>query len=159
MSPTALLLLILSAGDWEMIPPERSAWLMAPDAPPAIAKPAPARSGYPLHPQRWNINGVWGVSREYALAHLQGGEHAGKWDPAWLATLSRAELLSLHDDDHDRRVQWAHVRRPTTAPAPAITNQTVSRQAPAVQVQNTRGLFKRHARPGGSCPGGFCPVR
>lgn len=124
--------------DWHMLSP-------AP-RPAAVIAPSP-RSGYPVRGGHWSIGASWNASRSAVLTHLQGGQHAGKWDPAWLATLSHAELLSLHDDDHEGRVKWAHVRRPTTAPRPA--------QQPA---KRSRGVVRMFARPSGAtCPGGRCP--
>lgn len=158
MQTAAFLLLLIGAGDWEMAAPgEPSDWAMQPL--PAAVSPMAVSPRYPVHAQRWDIAGVWAPSTADVLAHLKGGEHAGKWDHAWLGKLSRAELLSLHDDDHEHRVQWAHVRKPAAAPAPAAVPQYIPRAAP-VQVQKTRGgLLKRFARPGGSCPGGVCPAR
>lgn len=44
--------------------------------------------------------------------HLTIGEHTGKFDHAWLAALSNAEVQSLHSDDHEGRVKWAYAKRP-----------------------------------------------
>lgn len=147
--------------DWVMVSrpaavqPELD-WNMLSPAPQPSAVPAP-RSGYPVRGGHWSIGSSWNASRQTVLAHLQGGQHAGKWDAAWLATLSHAELLSLHDDDHEGRVQWAHVRRPTTAPRPA--SQPVQYLRPAVSAAKpARGVLRMFARPSGAtCPGGRCP--
>lgn len=48
----------------------------------------PARVGYPLNPQGW----------KFAADYING--------------LSERELESLHDDDHEGRVQWRYVTRP-----------------------------------------------
>lgn len=64
---------------------------------------------YPLRRSWWSGCGSW--------HHLASGQHAGKFDPTWLAQLSNAELQSLHSDDHEGRVKWANVVRGTKAVA------------------------------------------
>lgn len=57
---------------------------------------------------------VWtgiGNTREQAIAHLSGGEHAGKFSRAWLETLSYAQLERLHANDHEGTVRWEQVVR------------------------------------------------
>jgi hypothetical protein len=149
--------------DWVMVSRPAAAqaseldWSMLSSAPQPAAAVAAPRLGYPVRGNHWSIGASWNADRKTVLAHLHGGQHAGKWDAAWLATLSHAELLSLHDDDHEGRVQWAHVRRPTTATKPAV--QPVYYTQPARQpVKSPRGVLRLFARPSGqTCPGGRCP--
>lgn len=108
----------------------------------ATTAPAPVLSqrqgGYPVHRQRFNIEGDWNPTLEKLVQHLlTNSNHQGKWDATWLAQLNRAELLSLHDDDHEGRVRGEYVRRPT------VRVQAVVKPAAAV------------AR----CPGGVCPTQ
>ena len=99
------------------------------------------QSCYPTHPQRWNVAGNWNPSREQLVAHLMGGQHAGKFTAAYLNGLSIPELKSLHDDDHEGRVQTGYVKQVAMKPvAPAVT--------PAATTV-------RYASP---CPGGRCPT-
>lgn len=62
------------------------------------------RQGYPIRSGWWTGCGSW--------RHLTTGEHAGKFDPAWLQSLTWNELQSLHSDDHERRLKMAYVQRP-----------------------------------------------
>lgn len=75
--------------------------------------PAKATPRYPVH---GDVKGVhWPYSRmsnTAKVAHLAGQEHAGLFDPQWLATLTEPELNSLHEDHHTGRVQWAYVVKP-----------------------------------------------
>ncbi len=79
---------------------------------------------YPLRSRWWSGCGSW--------RHLTIGEHAGKFDHAWLAQLSNAELQSLHSDDHDRRVKWDYVIRGSAAAKPPVGSSS-------------------------GCPNGLCP--
>ena len=92
---------------------------------PSVQLPARVRTGYPVRGGWWTGCGGW--------RHLMQGEHAGKFDAAWLQSLSNSEIQSLHSDDHEGRVKWQYVSRPAIA------------RAPAYQPQN-------------NCPGGVCPV-
>lgn len=149
------------AADWVMVSRAEALapdWgMLSPSLPVQPRQIPQQRAGYPVRGGHWSIGSQWNASRSTVMAHLQDGVHAGKWDPAWLATLSRDELLSLHDDDHEGRVQWAHVRRPTTAPRPTV--QPAYRSQPASQTaKTTRGVVRLFARPSGqTCPGGRCP--
>jgi hypothetical protein len=98
-------------------------------------------ASYPTHSQRWNVAGNWSPSREQLVAHLMGGQHSGKFSQSYLNGLSVAELKSLHDDDHEGRVQGSYVQQVATKPiAPAVTPATTT---------------VRYASP---CPGGKCPT-
>jgi hypothetical protein len=99
------------------------------------------QTSYPTHSQRWNVAGNWSPSREQLVAHLMGGQHAGKFSQSYLNGLSVAELKSLHDDDHEGRVQSSYVQQVATkSTAPAVTPATTT---------------VRYASP---CPGGKCPT-
>lgn len=112
-----------------------------------LQKTAPGQSqmqgaNYPTHPQRWNVNGNWNPSREQLVAHLMGGQHAGKFSGAYLNSLSVAELKSLHDDDHEGRVQDGYVQQAAIATKPPAVTPAAS--------------TVRYASP---CPGGRCPTQ
>ena len=84
----------------------------------------PTSTGNPnTHSRRWTGLSGW--------QHLNSGQHRGKFDVAWLQTLTWAELQSLHDDDHEGRVKWEHA---------------------------VRGNAKASPQASGGCPGGVCPV-
>ena len=89
-----------------------------------IVQAAPVRIAYPLRRSWWSGCGSW--------QHLTVGEHRGKFDHAWLASLTWSEVQSLHSDDHEGRVKWKYVVRPAAAAAP---------------VQRVQG-----------CPNGQCPT-
>lgn len=76
-----------------------------------VSKQLTMRRGYPTR------GALWGGA--YDWRHLTHGQHAGKFDHAWLQTLSNAELQSLHSDDHEDRVKWEYVVRQTKQPAAA----------------------------------------
>jgi len=104
---------------------------------PAVVKVASPR--YTVRRVRWNVNGDMNPSHATLLAHMQSGQHYGKWSAGWLSSLSYIELRSLHDDDHEGRVNWSLVQRPTAQP-------TVAKSA----VQFT---YRRNS----ACPNGRCP--
>ena len=94
---------------------------------------------------RYPVRGGWFtgpngymIGREAMIAHLQSGEHYGKFNPNWLNTLSNEEVQSLHSDDHQHKVKWQYVIRP---------KQPVQVIAPTYQQQ--------YYDP--SCPNGQCP--
>jgi hypothetical protein len=81
---------------------------------PAVAAAGPAGPAGPAGQVRthYPIRGHWWTGCK-SWRHLTQGEHAGKFDPAWLQSLSWSELQSVHSDDHDHRVHWQFVQRPT----------------------------------------------
>lgn len=98
--------------------PARPAIVIPPTILPAVEKPAPkpapvkvrpSRRGYPVRGSWWSGCSSW--------RHLTTGEHAGKFDAAWLQTLSNAEIQSLHSDAHEGRVKWQFAVRAKAAPA------------------------------------------
>jgi len=111
---------------------------VGPDKPERVA--VSERSSYPVHSGgHWSVGRNWNPSREVLIAHLQSGQHAGKFSAGYLQGLSRAELLSLHDDDHEGTV------RAVQAPRAALEQQA-----------SRKGLiFRRKASR--SCPSGNCP--
>lgn len=78
---------------------------------PYVAKPG----GYPLRQKLWS-----GLPKDRlgAVVHLSTGDHAGVFDLKWLATLSWAELNSLHSDHHDGCVSPAAKLAKPIVPAP-----------------------------------------
>lgn len=105
---------------------------------PVAAAPKTTRAyGYPERGAHWTYPGS---SRQDLIEHLLDGEHRGKFDRSWLATLSTEQLRSLHDDDHEGRVQWQYAARPVKSyPKPARAS-----------IQRQRAVF------GFSCPS--CPT-
>lgn len=98
---------------------------------------------------RWNWNGSWNVSNQYAEDHLRqahGIEAAG---------LPMNELERLHDDAHNGVAQ-VKVRYSVTTPM--MTSQPVRYSSP-VKVQSTyrSAPNRRTFRYRSSCPGGNCP--
>lgn len=71
--------------------------------------------GYPVR-GNW-----WSHSDGNLRRHLMSGQHRGKFEAAWLNSLSGAELESLHSDDHEGRVKWSYVRKTAAVSAPAAT--------------------------------------
>lgn len=99
------------------------------------SNPAAARVHYPIRGSWWTGCGSW--------QHLASGEHSGKFDQNWLRSLSWAEIQSLHSDDHEHRVKWAYVVRPSSI-AYAEPRRTKS----------YRGLSYSFGCPNGLCPRG-----
>jgi len=70
----------------------------------------------------WYHGGYWPQAK-----HLNEGEHTGLFDTRWLSTLSPQDLLNLHSDAHEGRVNWEYAFRPgefvvpekVTVPTPA----------------------------------------
>lgn len=103
------------------------------------------RADYHLQGWPWSINGDANPSRATLIEHLLSGFHAGKFSDTYLNRLSTAELISLHGDDHEQRVDWNRVSRPPDA-APRIQYSQ-----PATGRSRRRRLFR------GGCPSGRCP--
>jgi hypothetical protein len=91
-----------------------------------LAESKAVRSGYPTRRGYWTGCPNW--------RHLTVGEHAGKFDHAWLQSLSYAEIQSLHSDDHEGRVKWQYAVRPSRKPSTVTYQESSS-----------------------GCPGGVCP--
>lgn len=76
-----------------------------------------------------NAANAWtfpGSTRAELIAHLDDGEHAGKFDREQLAGMTFDELRALHADDHEGVVDWAVVRRqPRQASRPPPVNRAV----------------------------------
>jgi hypothetical protein len=143
MTPVVLALAIC-ATDYRMLPEEivapAGSYFMLPAGEPArpdrpsvapkrpTAPPATPRAGYPVH--NTDAPGVFHIMRSREtrgelIDHLANdGVHRGKFDRAWLETLSRPELLSLHDADHRNFVRWDYVRGSGRAPAASSSRQT-----------------------------------
>lgn len=82
-------------------------WLMtghdqrpAPFQPEAIT--VSTTGNYPLRGNHWSVEGDFNPSREDIIQHLRS-THSGYLQASWnIETWSREELLSAHDDIHDR---------------------------------------------------------
>lgn len=69
-----------------------------------IAQPStPKQANYPVRGSWWTGCRNW--------THLTKGQHAGKFDSAYLQKLSWEELQSLHSDNHEGRTKWQYVNK------------------------------------------------
>jgi len=76
----------------------------------ASEPPKPKGHHYPVRGGHWSVNGDWTPSKGELVRHLMDdGTHKGKFTRAYLEGLSREELLSLHDDDHEWRLQTQYL--------------------------------------------------
>ena len=82
-------------------------WLMTGnDQRPVPFQPEPitvsTTGNYPLRGNHWSVDGNFNPNREFIIQHLRS-THSGYLQASWnLETWSREELLSAHDDIHDR---------------------------------------------------------
>lgn len=131
---------------------------------PVETKIMPATVDYPTRSNVWTHPGS---GREALLQHLQSGEHAGKWDARWLATLTTQQLEALHSDDHEhvalRKLTGAiadatvpNAPKPASKPDPP---KQVAVQPKPVNASNSPGEFLPMYRYQSSCPGGVCPTK
>ena len=95
---------------------------------------------YPVRGSWWTGCGSW--------QHMTQGEHRGKFDANWLKSLSWSELQSLHSDDHEHRVQWSYVNKPSTAAAAGNAGKPTARRGFLQTWFNTAPKY---------CPNGNCP--
>lgn len=104
-----------------------------------IQKSPPMRSGvYRARSYEWHLTS--GESRGSLISHLstpQREHHGAYFDRGWLSTLTYNELVGVHSDAHNNRVQWQYVGRVSAAPV--------------VSVQRTYTYSS-------NCPGGICPT-
>ena len=133
---------------------------------PQIRLPEPATpkasqgAGYPVNSRtRWErFSGGAKVqpSKAELIQHLQTGEHAGKFQRAWLETLSLEELESLHTDDHEKKLK-AHVQSPATTQ----TSSTAASNLTVVSVNGRDAVYRLEAvtRREKVCNGGVCTYR
>lgn len=79
----------------------------------------PARHGRPFY--------VMVGSARYlpSASHLEQGEHARQFDPAWLRTLPQEDLFWLHGHAHDNVVDWTYAKR--FVQPPTVTVKTTGR--------------------------------
>ena len=90
---------------------------------------------------RWNWNGSWNVSNQYAESHLRQS-HGIEADG-----LSMSELQALHDNAHNGySTSTSYSSQPVLRSSP-VKVQTSSRS------NSRRGFFRFRS----SCPGGNCP--
>lgn len=140
---------------------------LAPAAP--VAPVAPRRtSGYPTRGNNWNIEGDWNASRERIIAHLLTHQnHRGHFSRAWLETLSRQQLLSLHSDDHEHRVKTQYVAQAALTKNEKkivkdfgrVVYGTKDGRHPGPLGSAIRGFFgdPRYQQRASACPNGRCP--
>lgn len=134
---------------------------------PRVAKsPAPAAGHYPVRGGNWTYPGN---SRAELLRHLTtDGMHAGRFNRAWLESLSYQELLSLHSDHHEGRVQRAASQQASSSAARAKAKAegleiygTRDGKPPVPLGSAIRGFFgdpQYSVRQYSSrCPNGRCP--
>lgn len=89
------------------------AWQKTQDAPKAepvsVTYKLPAAQRYPTHRQIYDIEGDWNASWQKIFNHLlTGSEHRdvrAKFSRGQLSRMTRAELLSVHDDSHRRNLR------------------------------------------------------
>lgn len=93
---------------------------------PYVSKPG----GYPLREKLWS-----GLPKDRlgAVVHLSTGDHAGVFDLKWLATLSWAELNSLHSDHHDGCVSPSAKMAKAIVPGPPKVVPAKPVQQPVTQ--------------------------
>lgn len=118
---------------------------------PAKSTPMPATVQYPTRANVWTHPGS---GREALLQHLQSGEHAGKWDARWLATLTTQQLEALHSDDHEH----VALKKLTAAIADATVTSApkpASKPDPPKPVATVQQVA---TAPRSNCPGGVCPT-
>ena len=70
-------------------------------------------TGYPTRKSWWTVDKRH-PEKDGMVKHLSGGPHKGKFDLAWLETLTRDELHSLHSDDHEGKVDWDYAVKQKT---------------------------------------------
>lgn len=109
----------------------RSEYTVPPDVQPRVS------SSYPTHSVRWHIIGSR-ESREELIQHLMTHpEHADvrrMYTANDLHRMTRAQLMTLHDDSHERRVQ------------------------PKYAVRSVQTYTAYTAPYQSGCPGGVCPM-
>lgn len=130
---------------------------------PVAPAPAPAApSGYPTRQNWWTHPGS---GKAGLINHLASdGIHRGKFDRAWLETLSVAQLESLHSDHHEGRTHWAYVgNAQASSVRPSKTQRrqlygTRDGKPPGAVGGFLRGLFgDQRYQSSSSCPNGRCP--
>ncbi len=115
-----------------------------------VVKVAALRTGYPLRGSLWSGCPNW--------QHLDTGEHRGKFDRAWLASLTPSEVQALHSDDHEGRVNWQYAVRPPSKPSPEVAKTFKSNVNPPEISISHPVTFSLPASMS-SCPGGNCPAQ
>lgn len=89
--------------------------------------------GYPTRTSWWTV-GKKHPEKEGMVTHLSGGPHKKKFDLAWLETLTRDELHSLHSDDHEKKVNWDYARKYVEPPEPEPQVDPEAQGDPEAQV-------------------------
>ena len=91
--------------------------------------------GYPTRTSWWTV-GKKHPEKEGMVTHLSGGPHKKKFDLAWLETLTRDELHSLHSDDHEKKVNWGYARKYVEPPEPEPQVDPEPKGDPEPQVES-----------------------
>lgn len=80
----------------------KKVWVAGP-AKKVLQPSTPQASHYPVRGNWWSGCRNW--------THLTKGVHAGKFNSAYLQSLSWEELQSLHSDTHEGRTKWQYVNK------------------------------------------------
>lgn len=98
---------------------------------PYVSKPG----GYPLRQKLWS-----GLPKNKldAVVHLSTGQHAGKYDLKWLASLTWDELNCLHTDDHEGCVSPSAKLAAVTVPGPPKVVPAKPQPQPVTQAAPTQ---------------------
>lgn len=111
-----------------------------------------AAASYPTHSVSWHIIGSR-ESREELISHLMTHpEHADVrrvYTANDLHHMTRAQLQTLHDDSHERRIATRYTRTVTVA-APAV--------ARSVSVTYSAPRVSSYSNYSSACPNGNCPM-
>lgn len=111
-----------------------------------------AAASYPTHSVSWHIIGSR-ESREELISHLMTHpEHAdvrAVYSANDLHHMTRAQLQTLHDDSHERRI--ARITRVTTYRSVQPAQGTVRYSTPVVMTYSAPAYSS-------ACPGGNCPL-
>jgi hypothetical protein len=72
-----------------------------------------------------------GSTRNELIAHLQQGEHSGKFTRQQLDAMTFNELQQLHADDHENNVNWQLIQRPSAQQAANSFRRTTQQKSRA----------------------------
>ncbi len=112
----------------------RAKWHGAPEPVAAISR----HQSYPTAHRRANWSYPGNIRQ-----HVLSGEHRGKLDPAWVAAQSDASLRAWHSDDHEGRVRWEYVVRPSASSSPPQAQPRAAVYCPSGNCPTSRpGLFQ-----------------
>lgn len=86
--------------------------------------PSPSGAHYVARSYEWHL--VRGETRPNLIAHLatpQPEHHGAYFERGWLSALSMRELIGLHSDAHNGRVQWQYVHRSAGPSKSAVSSR------------------------------------